>query len=223
MKYNVGAGVKVIKEGIYNGKTGHITEICIYNENKWRVEFSELIHPGDNNNSFYEDELALLESACDRITPGTNIDVIKGSPGEGIKVEGGEERTFSTGAKKMREFETGATRDTDQNKLDYEGFLSPLVLKRYAEYLNKHRSQADGQLRDSDNWQKGIPKNVYIKSCWRHFMDWWTYHRNPELPPTTQDWDETFEDSMCAVLFNTMGYLHEHLRGKNNEKKNSIS
>ena len=40
---------------------------------------------------------------------------------------------------KIRTFETGATRDTELGKLDYEGFLSPTVLKAYAEYLNKHR------------------------------------------------------------------------------------
>ena len=58
----------------------------------------------------------------------------------------------------MRNFDTGATRDVDTNKLDFEGFLSPVVLERYAEYMHKNRVQADGNLRDSDNWQKGIPK-----------------------------------------------------------------
>ena len=33
----------------------------------------------------------------------------------------------------MRTFATGATRDTEVEKLDYEGFLSPVVLKAYAE------------------------------------------------------------------------------------------
>ena len=31
--------------------------------------------------------------------------------------------------RKLEHFETGATRDTNLNKPDYEGFLSPLVLK----------------------------------------------------------------------------------------------
>src|SRR5687768_4320669 len=35
----------------------------------------------------------------------------------------------------MREFETGATRNLDNGKLDYEGFLSPLVMERFAEYM----------------------------------------------------------------------------------------
>src|SRR3972149_6479395 len=82
--------------------------------------------------------------------------------------------------KKIRTFSTGATRDTNQNKPDYEGFLSPLVIKRFGEYMSKHRVQSDGNLRDSDNWQKGIPKEEYMKSAWRHFMDWWLENRGFE-------------------------------------------
>ena len=109
----------------------------------------------------------------------------------------------------MRNFSTGATRDTDENKLDFEGFLSPLVLRRYAEYLNKHRTQADGKLRDSDNWQKGIPLKVYMKSAFRHFFGWWANHRHVVVK-------ENIEESLCGLLFNTMGYLHEYLKGDYN-------
>ena len=73
----------------------------------------------------------------------------------------------------MRKFDSGATRDADTNKHDYEGFYSPLVMERFGAYMHRHRVQADGNLRDSDNWQKGIPKDAYIKSAFRHFMDWW--------------------------------------------------
>jgi hypothetical protein len=106
----------------------------------------------------------------------------------------------------MRHFETGATRDTDEGKLDYEGFLSHGVLERYAQYMHKNRIQADGQLRDSDNWQKGIPKDAYMKSMFRHFMDVWNEHRNPN-----DDLDVRAE-SLCALMFNVMGYLHEDLK-----------
>ena len=102
----------------------------------------------------------------------------------------------------MRQFDTGATRDEDQEKYDYEGFLHPLVLERYAEYMHKHRLQADGQLRASDNWQKGIPKDAYIKSAWRHFIDWWSEHRG-------RGSREGIEDALCALLFNISGYLYE--------------
>lgn len=107
----------------------------------------------------------------------------------------------------MRTFETGATRNLDQSKYDYEGFLSPLVLERYAEYMHKNRIQADGTVRDSDNWQKGIPFVAYMKSGWRHFHDWWKEHRGI---PTV----EGIEDALCALMFNCMGYLHEHLKAK---------
>lgn len=107
----------------------------------------------------------------------------------------------------MRTFETGATRDSEENKNDYEGFLSPLVIKRYGDYMHKHRLQADGKLRDSDNWQKGIPKDAYMKSGWRHFVDWWCEHRG--FPSR-----EGIEDALCALLFNIMGYLHEILKEK---------
>ena len=103
----------------------------------------------------------------------------------------------------MREFDTGATRDTDEGKLDYEGFLSPLVVQRYAEYMHKHRIQADGNLRDADNWQKGMPRDVYMKSLWRHFMDLWLIHRGRGDKAVSSD----VEDVLCAILFNVMGYL----------------
>ncbi len=44
----------------------------------------------------------------------------------------------------MRNFETGATRNLCDDKLAYEGFNSPLVMKRFAEYMHLHRKQADG-------------------------------------------------------------------------------
>lgn len=107
----------------------------------------------------------------------------------------------------MRKFETGATRDADNDKLDFEGFLSPLVLQRFAEYMHKHRVQADGSLRDSDNWQKGIPQEAYMKSGWRHFFDWWREHRGIQTK-------EGIEESICALIFNASGYLHERLKHK---------
>ena len=111
----------------------------------------------------------------------------------------------------MREFDTGATRDSDVNKYDYDGFLSPLVLERYAKYMHKHRKQADGKLRDSGNWKKGIPIAQYMKSKWRHFIDTWKWFRlRSDAKLGTMD----AEESLCAELFNTMGILHEILNGE---------
>ena len=109
----------------------------------------------------------------------------------------------------MRHFESGATRDTEEGKLDYEGFLSPWVMQRYALYMHENRIQADGELRASDNWQKGIPKDAYIKSMFRHFMDLWFGHRGDFSQEGT-------EKALCAMMFNVMGYLHELIKEQEN-------
>ena len=128
--------------------------------------------------------------------------------GKPVDVYLGTDIDWRPEAERMRTFDTGATRDTDAGKLDYEGFLSPLVLRRYAEYMHQHRTQSDGALRDSDNWQKGIPLDAYMKSGWRHFMDWWGYHRHIILS------NQRVEDALCAIIFNASGYLHQLLTGK---------
>lgn len=102
----------------------------------------------------------------------------------------------------MRKFATGATRNDDTDNVDFEGFLSPLAVQAFGEYMHKHRLQADGQVRESDNWQKGMPLEAYMKSGWRHFHDWWMEHRGYESR-------EGLEDALCGLLFNVNGYLHE--------------
>jgi len=112
----------------------------------------------------------------------------------------------------VRRFATGATRDDDQDKLDYEGFLSPLVLERYAEYMHEHRKMADGSLRASDNWQKGIPQEAYMKSLLRHVMDVWKAHRGYPAVDRKTGRAVGLDEALCGVLFNAMGMLHELLR-----------
>ncbi len=113
--------------------------------------------------------------------------------------------------KKIREFDTGANRDTDEGKLDFEACLSPLVLERYAQYLYECQEMPNGSRRADDNWQKGMPLSAYMKSAWRHFFAWWKMHRGWQ--PVSQDAKE-LEDTICALMFNVMGYLHELLKAK---------
>jgi hypothetical protein len=108
----------------------------------------------------------------------------------------------------MREFTSGATRDTDEGKLDFEGFLSAPVLLRFAEYMHHHRFQADGKVRSSDNWQKGIPREAYMKSLWRHFFDVWYEWREGVQG------EDHMEEALCSMLFNVQGLLHEVLLGR---------
>jgi hypothetical protein len=110
---------------------------------------------------------------------------------------------------KMRTFGSGATRDSDNGKLDFEGFLSPLALERYAVYMNFHRTQTDGSLRCSDNWQRGMSPPVYMKSAWRHFFAWWKIHRGGVVLDERDGHPVTVDEAICGLLFNAMGYLHE--------------
>ena len=120
----------------------------------------------------------------------------------------------------IRTFKTGATRNSSEEKLDYEGFLSPEVLHRFAQYMHFNRKQKDGTIRSSDNWQKGIDINEYMKSLKRHEMDLWRMHRNDELIIMNEDTGKPFtkEELLCAIMFNVMGYLFEELKKKSLDK-----
>ena len=101
-----------------------------------------------------------------------------------------------------RKFPTGATRSDDSAKPNYIGYLSPLVIERFGRYMLEH--QYGGQ-RSADNWKKGIPKQDYIESMFRHFVDLWMLHESVPV---------NAEESLCALLFNVQGYLFELLREK---------
>ena len=128
----------------------------------------------------------------------------------------------------IRQFETGATRDTENGKFDYEGFINPLVTYEYGKYMHKHRKQSDGNLRASDNWQKGINRDAYIKCLVRHCEDLKCLHRGyfvykireigaehtivsvEEIKDLPSNWTiTTFKDALCAIIFNASGYMLE--------------
>ncbi|SFZ81684.1 hypothetical protein SAMN02983003_0633 [Devosia enhydra] len=109
----------------------------------------------------------------------------------------------------VRTFATGANRDLDENKLDFEAFLSPLVLQDYAVYMHGKRRLADGSLRDGDNWQKGIPVDAYMKSLARHWQDLWLHHRGyADLAV------EDYPTTLAAMLFNVMGAYDVYLKAE---------
>jgi hypothetical protein len=117
----------------------------------------------------------------------------------------------------IREFSSGANRDGDKDKLDIEGFISPIVMLRFCEYMHKNRHMRDGSLRDADNWQKLFGPDHYkvcIKSLSRHFLDLWLFHRG-------KNGREDIEEALCGIIFNAMAYLLKLLedRGKNGYEK----
>lgn len=112
----------------------------------------------------------------------------------------------------VRTFETGATRSCDATRDDPEGYLSPLAIDRYSQYMTKHRLQPDGSIRDSDNWQKGMPIATYFKGLWRHFLHAWTRYRGfPVRDPMAA---ADLEEDLCAMFFNVQSALHEVVKAR---------
>jgi len=116
---------------------------------------------------------------------------------------------------KIREFDTGATRDTEEGKLNYIKALDPLVMQTYVGYLGRHRVQSDGNLRDWDNWKKGIDKQTYLESGDRHHRAIWLLSQG--YPVYDNHGPVTEKDALCGVIFNAMGRLYELLKKENNE------
>jgi len=115
----------------------------------------------------------------------------------------------------IRKFDTGASRDSNEGKYDYEAFLSPLVIEEYAKYMHKNRKMSDGSLRDGDNWQMGFGDKHYdvcAKSAWRHFFDFWKEHRGLQSR-------EDMDSAICGLLFNLMAYYHKLLKERMVSKK----
>lgn len=116
----------------------------------------------------------------------------------------------------LRGFDSGAIRDTNIGKLEYYGFLSPLVLKRFSEYMDKHRKLPDGSLRGSDNW-KGLFGDDHNKICFdsllRHLIDVWLIMDN--YPEEARD---SLEEALCAMSFNINAILLKVLKDKNSNK-----
>lgn len=108
----------------------------------------------------------------------------------------------------MREFDTGANRDSDEGKLPFARALSPRVLKRYTAYMLKHNTTEDGT-RAPDNWKAGIPTGAYMDSMFRHFFEVWEKHHDKE------GMSEQMQEALCALLFNVMGYLDVNLEANN--------
>ena len=105
----------------------------------------------------------------------------------------------------IREFGTGATRDTAAGKFGIEGYLSPEVLDRYYRYMEKNQHLGDGTVRGSDNWQSMFGPTpeahcqVCLESLLRHVHDLWLFHRGAKGR-------DTIEDALAGILFNAHAY-----------------
>jgi hypothetical protein len=97
----------------------------------------------------------------------------------------------------MREFETGAVRDSEDGKEDYIETISWTAFRRYAEYMTGKKSKYG-----AGNFKKGIPIESYEKSLVRHVQKY--------LANKYENGDfEKEEDHLSAILFNVFGIIHE--------------
>lgn len=108
----------------------------------------------------------------------------------------------------LRTFPGGATRDTAEGKLEPWGFQSALVEKVFCEYMNEHRIQSDGNLRDSDNWKSGFGLDSCFHSLSRHILDLRLLWEGYESQART----DSITDALCAIRFNVDALLLELTR-----------
>lgn len=119
-----------------------------------------------------------------------------------------------------RQFQSGANRNSDIGKLDYEAFNAPIVDWYYAQYMHSHRKLEDGTLRDGDNWQKGFPIEVITKSLARHYKD---YHLTTRGIKVLEKGKEMkLEDILCGIIFNAKAHLLELLKDRKEVERDFI-
>lgn len=111
----------------------------------------------------------------------------------------------------MRHFDSGAIRDSDTGKLDFEGALSPAVLWEFTAYMSRHRTMPDGSVRSADNWQKGFPDDVLMKSLLRHVMDIWMLHRGHQVVRPENGEEVDMDDALGGAFFNLQAIWHSYL------------
>ncbi|HVA10529.1 MAG TPA: hypothetical protein VNG12_27775 [Acidimicrobiales bacterium] len=122
----------------------------------------------------------------------------------------------------MRVFPTGASRDTETGKLDFEGALSPEVLWEFVAYMERHSAQ-DGTRRSADNWQRGWSRDVSMKSLMRHIMDLWLLHRGVRRARPEDGHVPTMTEALGGAFFGVMSYWLQWLREQDVSGSSDIS
>ena len=113
--------------------------------------------------------------------------------------------------------DTGATRNSNVGKINYQGALSPVVLEAYGKYIEKHSLLPDGTIRNNKNWQKlfGTPqehREVCIESAWRHFIDILMEHDGYESR-------DGIDEALGGLMFNIQAYWFSILKERRENNK----
>jgi len=110
----------------------------------------------------------------------------------------------------MKKYETGATRNKRDHKYEIGKFISPVALSMYSQYMHGHRVQADGTLRDGDNWQKGIPSEDCGESLLRHSRSADAILKGFRVIDPDTGEPETILRATCGAMFNSICILHNY-------------
>jgi hypothetical protein len=105
-------------------------------------------------------------------------------------------------SKKITQFKTGAIRDSQEGKTDYNETISWTALNRYARYMTGKKAKYG-----AGNFKKGIETWSYVQSMLRHVDKWMrnTYEEGN---------DEKDEDHLSAIVFNVFGIMHNEEMAK---------
>lgn len=110
----------------------------------------------------------------------------------------------------MREFNTGAIRDSDESKEDYIESISWLSLLRYAKYMKTNELKYG-----RGNWAKGIPESSYEQSLMRHLQKYLANkYYGASLEPDI--------DHLSAAMFNLQGLIHEQEKASLKQVKTQL-
>jgi len=137
----------------------------------------------------------------------------------------------------MRLFKSGATRSSNEGKIEYFGFRHPLTELSFGKYMLKHQKQEDGNMRSSSNWWNGWDESISIQSLVRHVEDLQAIEsglfvykvKTPQGEKTVYlikpnkifdrlKYRVSKEEAYNAARFNITAGLLEHLKNKQNEK-----
>ena len=116
----------------------------------------------------------------------------------------------------MRKTKTGAIRNNDKGKIDYV-HISSIADRCFCEYMHAHMTQADGKIREADNWKKGMPFKWYKKSFLGHIQD---VKMLMEGNNVMEDGKaiEIFE-ALMGAKFNMDGMIHTLMKGYKFDRK----
>lgn len=108
---------------------------------------------------------------------------------------------------KYKKFKEGATRESSEEKPDFVDAISWTALNRYVKYMTSKKSKFG-----IGNFKKGLPLERYEGALVRHLDK---YLRNKY----ENGKDELNQDHLSAIVFNTLGIMHEEEKKKYGQKK----